>query len=586
MSGRAQEKARPDERYRGVEMAGRRKKRRRSGAGLILLTLLILLIAAITGFYVRGMQQAEGKFLPNTTVNGMDYSGMTAAEAEEQFRSTYTGRQLEIREMDGISEIIRYDDLDYRFTTGSTFDELIDSQNYFMWPAAFFRPTEIVTKEGFEYDELKLRDAVHALNAVSGPQIQDPVNAHIERTDAGYVLMDAVDGNRLDEEMVQKLAAEAVNRGDSVMDLAELGCYKKASVYADDPDLQAQFELIDRYQNEVISISMEGNTYVPLAKDTFLDWMTFDRGKAAVSEEAVLAYTEQLAAQYNTFQKQRQFTTTNGDVVTVGGGDYDNYGYILNCAETAPVIRKALLSGQSQTIACVWDKYALTRDSSGSDFGNTYVEVSLDQQHLWYYKDGALVVDTPVVTGTANEKRATPTGVMQILDKRTNHKMKGSYGSSFAKFAMWLTNGGILIHDASWRDEYGGDIYLYDGSHGCVNTPLEAVKRIYDEIKIGTPVVIYDRENRVPHPHNETYSGETDPEDDGETDDPEEIAELLEDAELFSEEGLSGEDAENEAAGEDLFTGEDEGGGADEPVGEISDGGDEEIGFFDVEDEF
>ena len=204
------------------------------------------------------------------------------------------------------------------------------------------------------------------------------------------------------------------------------------------------------------------------------------------------------------------------------------------------------------------------------------MEISLDQQHLWYYKVGNLVVDTPVVTGTANEKRATPTMVTQILDKRTNHKMKGSYGSSFARFAMWLTEGGILIHDASWRDEHGGDIYLYDGSHGCVNTPLEAVTRIYEEITIGTPVIIYDRENRVPNPQNEEYSGTTDETDDGEIEDPEELEEFLGEMEVIPEDGM-GVVEEDAPDNEQVGVWEDD---------ETYDDGDEDVEFFDPEDTF
>ena len=49
----------------------------------------------------------------------------------------------------------------------------------------------------------------------------------------------------------------------------------------------------------------------------------------------------------------------------------------------------------------------------------------------------------------------------------------------------------IGLHDSSWRTEYAGDIYLTDGSHGCVNTPLDAIATIYNNITVGTLVVVY-----------------------------------------------------------------------------------------------
>ena len=52
-------------------------------------------------------------------------------------------------------------------------------------------------------------------------------------------------------------------------------------------------------------------------------------------------------------------------------------------------------------------------------------------------------------------------------------------------------NGGIGIHDASWRNKFGGEIYKTGGSHGCVNSPYEVAKAIFDNIEVGTPVVCY-----------------------------------------------------------------------------------------------
>ena len=50
---------------------------------------------------------------------------------------------------------------------------------------------------------------------------------------------------------------------------------------------------------------------------------------------------------------------------------------------------------------------------------------------------------------------------------------------------------GIGIHDASWRDEYGGEIYKTNGSHGCINTPYEKMEQLYERADIGTPVIMF-----------------------------------------------------------------------------------------------
>ena len=52
-------------------------------------------------------------------------------------------------------------------------------------------------------------------------------------------------------------------------------------------------------------------------------------------------------------------------------------------------------------------------------------------------------------------------------------------------------NGGIGIHDASWRKTFGGNIYLTNGSHGCINTPPDLAHKIFANIKASTPIICY-----------------------------------------------------------------------------------------------
>ena len=122
-----------DGEVRTVAKKKRRRRKKRSNIGThIALILLIALFAGGALYYAYNYQKWVGRFLPNTTVNGIDYSGMTAEEAEARFRQTYAGRKLEIEEMDGKVETIAYDDIDYHFTTGDTWTQLIEYQDYML----------------------------------------------------------------------------------------------------------------------------------------------------------------------------------------------------------------------------------------------------------------------------------------------------------------------------------------------------------------------------------------------------------------------------------------------------------------------
>ena len=71
------------------------------------------------------------------------------------------------------------------------------------------------------------------------------------------------------------------------------------------------------------------------------------------------------------------------------------------------------------------------------------------------------------------------------------HGANGEDGKVQATFDLLPFNGDVGIHDASWRTEYGGDIYLTNGSHGCVNTPYTEAEKVFNAIEIGDPVIVY-----------------------------------------------------------------------------------------------
>ena len=48
-----------------------------------------------------------------------------------------------------------------------------------------------------------------------------------------------------------------------------------------------------------------------------------------------------------------------------------------------------------QYVSEAWEK-------GENDIGDTYIEVDMGNQHMYYYVDGEMVLDTPVVTGNTN----------------------------------------------------------------------------------------------------------------------------------------------------------------------------------------
>ena len=135
----------------------------------------------------------------------------------------------------------------------------------------------------------------------------------------------------------------------------------------------------------------------------------------------------------------------------------------------------------------------VTKDAYGVSVGSTYIEINLKQQHMWYYRNGELYCHTDVVTGNADGYHNTPKGAFSIIQRQSPAVLVGPGYSCPVDYWLGFTYSGVGIHDASWRSnsEYGGNTYMGNGSHGCVNTPYSAVKKIYQKAGYGTRVVVY-----------------------------------------------------------------------------------------------
>ena len=53
---------------------------------------------------------------------------------------------------------------------------------------------------------------------------------------------------------------------------------------------------------------------------------------------------------------------------------------------------------------------------------------------------------------------------------------QGNHESLLAADGFYANLYNIGIHDASWRDTFGGTIYKTSGSHGCINVPPAFVR--------------------------------------------------------------------------------------------------------------
>lgn len=292
--------------------------------------------------------------------------------------------------------------------------------------------------------------------------------------------------------------------GNSKEGTAEIVCEIPDSLYilpekrADDESLQKKCELLNQYAGESITYVF-GDKTETLTFDTIMEWLKIKDGQVQVRESKVKEYVRSLAEKYETRYMDRVFHTSLGTDVTFPGG-LNEYGYTILEDQEVIQLTQDILSGESverepvyQTLGAWGDPLFLKR-SGTDDLAGTYVEVSISAQHMWYYIDGSLFIESDVVTGDPTLNQDTATGVFPLAFKESPATLRGGEGKKkyTTKVQYWMPfYEGQGLHDAWWKSVFGGSEYMGNGSHGCVNLPTWVAESVFNNIVPGTAIVIY-----------------------------------------------------------------------------------------------
>ena len=93
--------------------------------------------------------------------------------------------------------------------------------------------------------------------------------------------------------------------------------------------------------------------------------------------------------------------------------------------------------------------------------------------------------------------RQTHSGIFTLYYKKSPDVLRGAKKPDGTyeyeePVSYWMPfDGGIGFHDAPWRGEFGGDIYLTSGSHGCINLPPDNAAVLYSMIDYNVPIICF-----------------------------------------------------------------------------------------------
>lgn len=466
------------------------KKRHKKGR-IAAVLLVMFFVIALAFAYGRGVYYYKKNFFPQLEVNGVSCGNMSLQEAADKIQQWYADN-YSLKLLDRKGEefmVVLPSDVQMIFPVEEELSKILEGQNAYKWFIYVFseggETREIVISPQYDMAKLqKLLEQRGLFDVSRGEAPQDAYISEYQEELKQFVIVPEREGTVLEQETTIACTAEALTGMQDSLDLYEAGCFKIAEITADNEQLKKRLEALNRVVGTCITYDWNGTQEI-LDGELIHQWMVLDGEEITLDEEQVAAYVAQMAKEYDTYGKKRKFVTTSGLTLTLPSGAY---GWKTNRGAETEALIELILAGAVTEREPIYTSEGWVKGED--DIGDSYVEINLTDQHLYLYIDGELILETDFVSGDVANGNSTPAGVFGLTYKTRNAVLRGPDYETPVSYWMPF-NGNIGMHDATWRRSFGGDIYLTNGSHGCINLPLKMAKTIYEYMSTGFPVICY-----------------------------------------------------------------------------------------------
>lgn len=458
------------------------------------LIILSIILVSLMGTYIGLAIYYHNAFAYGTWINGVYCTGKSINDVNHELVKDFSYEGITIHDREDNTYRISAEDIGYQFDFVRALEIYQKQQNSWMWIDSLLHGQNVELAPVVSYDRQALEEILHGIPFLetAGKRSDEERRVAITRTGQGYELVnERVDV--LSAEEAEAAVIQAVEESKTEIFLSEEGCYHDLDLTVQMKDTLNLWDKINAFQQCGIIYQM-GEEQIPVDASVVCEWIELEedgsfaldeQGNLKLRENAIEEFIDTLAEEYDTVGVSRQFQATRGETVTVEGGTYGNK---LDRKAEVQYLTDAFVADRVEVHEPEYTQKAWRQGKD--DIGDTYVEIDMGEQMMYYYEKGEQKLSTPVVTGNTSRRMGTPSGVNYVYLKQKNRILRGPGYASHVDFWMPV-KGNIGIHDASWRSKYGGTIYQTNGSHGCINTPRDVMVQLYDSVEVGTPVVMF-----------------------------------------------------------------------------------------------
>ena len=387
--------------------SGTNKKAARGICTALLVTIFLLLAA-----YMGLAKYYKGGFSYGTWINGIYCTGKTVDEVNEELLRNCRYEGLTVFDKDGYSYGIDAAEINFTFDFKEALQGYLNKQNPYLWIDNILTSKEHTLIPVISYDSEKLEEVLLNIPLFADQTEQRDRDVYIIKTYQGYELVDERTGV-FNKQKAKAAVKKALNNFEDEVYLKEQGCYEDLPKTEQIRNTLDLWEKIKAFQSCQI-IYKFGDEQVPVNASVVCDWLAVEEdgsflydevGNLAVDDSKIEDFVEKLADEYDTVGGIRRFKATRGETVMVEGGIYGNK---LDREAEKEYLKKAFRDKVSgihtpEYIQKAWQQ-------GKNDIGQTYIEIDMTEQMMYYYKNGKPELKTAVVTGNTGRRMGTPEG--------------------------------------------------------------------------------------------------------------------------------------------------------------------------------
>ncbi|MDO4176878.1 MAG: L,D-transpeptidase family protein [Bacillota bacterium] len=464
---------------------------------MIIIAVVVAVLLAAAGIATISYTHSEdytSDILPEgININGVNCSGMDYDEAAKALTDEWNSKHLQVvgklgETLEDFTDFGCKYDLSGPLSTVKS-DNLIPAalNHYFHIP---FDATIAMKVKSCSADfKVKVKNS----EFLHREGVTETKDAYVDLSNPDFPIVPEVYGTKADPDAFMKDVLHAIAMGQFRFEYDESAYLSVPKVKQDDPELIDYQKFCKEYLNQKITYEFGDETFTLTAEE--LDGLMSRDYSGNADEEAVNDFVAKLKDKYDIAGGEVKFHSLTGKTFKVSRGDMI---WVIDPEGEAAQLISDINSHKDVDRKPVYLQEGTGKYTKELYVGNTYIDVDLGIQHVNYFKNGKKVFDCDCVSGCVAAGHSTPTGVYKIGNKSRNITLKGGgkkgskgYYESFVSYWMSFIGNSIGLHDASWRSTFGGEIYKYSGSHGCVNLPPKKAGELYEIIEIGDPVIVH-----------------------------------------------------------------------------------------------